>query len=53
MDERKQTPILCNQHFIEEYAYEPEMGDDDSTFFAGKCSVCGKDGIVFQVVILS
>lgn len=38
----------CPDCYEKKFGYEPDMGDDDSTFAPGTCANCGKsDGIVF------
>lgn len=40
-------PAYCADCFEQRYGYEPDMGDDSSTFADGTCANCGKEGIVF------
>lgn len=42
------TAAYCPDCYKKKFGYEPDMGDDDSTFAPGTCANCGKsDGIVF------
>jgi hypothetical protein len=38
---------MCCCCFTTKNGYEPEMGDDATTFAQGTCVTCGKEGTVF------
>lgn len=37
----------CSDCFEQQFGYDPDMGDENSTFAPGTCANCGKEGIVF------
>lgn len=40
---------MCLFCFVVAHGWEPEMGDECSTFAPGRCSNCGADQICFHV----
>jgi len=42
---------LCGDCHNRVHGYDPDMGDDATTFAPGDCSDCGANGIVFVLVV--